>query len=136
MTRTSALLAIVLLGCGAGQTVLSGQASVIMQTQPERYSFYEANHNRCLDSSEGLDAYLGCMAPARGAARAVDSYASSLQAAQDAYTAGGEGSFEASLPCVVSAAKRALEALVDANVPVPDSIRDVASLVPERLCHE
>lgn len=117
-----------LCSCGAGQQVLSVQATTIMETQPARFSFYETEHARCMDESEEFEQYEQCMVPARHVARAVDSYASSLGAAQAALNASGEDAFEDMMPCLIVAAGALVEALADANVPVPDDVSNVAGM--------
>jgi hypothetical protein len=129
------MVALLLAGCGAGQQVLSAQATVVRDTQPERFSAYEEAHSECLASSPDLTAYLLCTAASRHVARAADSYASSLRAAQAALTASGEEALEDMLPCLAAAAAHLATALRDANVPVPEEIAEIAGWIGG-LCYE
>lgn len=128
------IFAILLMGCSATQAVLSGQAQVVVNTQPTRFELYESQHDSCLEQSDSFDGYRSCMEVMRHAARAVDSYRASLHVAQDAYHASRQEDFEEALPCVISAAANAVDALVDANVPVPGDIVRIAEMVPSGVC--
>ena len=123
-----AIALVVLGGCGEGQRVLSAQATVHVAHQQERFRFYQELDERCGEEFDVREEYRECMAPARHIARSADSYRAGLLAAQAALDASDEDGFQAMLPDLIEAARRLAEALVAANVPVPQAVLDVLSL--------
>lgn len=127
----------VLSACGAGQAVLSAQAQVVQGTAPARIDLYERSHEECLET-QNFTEYRECMAPSRHLARAVDSYAASLRAAQAALNASGEDAFRDMLPCLVAGAADLTDALVAANLPIPAEVAQIADMAGSfsGSCHE
>lgn len=131
-----AFAAVVLVGCGANvpQVAASGQATVLVATQPARVAFYEAEAERCYGVSEDFPAWERCMLPAEGVQRAADAYRDSLHAAQAAIRLGQGADM---IPCVAAMAGGLVSALEAAGAPVPAEVREVAALAASvgESCH-
>lgn len=120
-----------LIGCGASQAIVSGQAEVHAATQDLRFDFYAEEDARCGGlHPEDREAYRGCIreGPAGAVASAADAYREVLEAAQDLIDAGNEDGFTAKLAEVVSAARHLARALAVAGVDVPSEVGDLIAL--------
>ena len=132
MQRSSFVLAafVALAGCGVtGQAVLSTQARVVMDTQKVRFDLYGKEHKRCINECSDFVGYKSCMSLARHVARASDSYAEALEAAQAAYNVRGKKAFEEMLPCLIAAAENLIASIKAANLPIPEEVADIAGFV-------
>ena len=116
-------------GCSpsARQRILSANATVVVETQPERETFYERQHSLCIREI-GMAEYTECMVPPRALATAVDTYDRLLRAAQAALDASNEAEFQNMIPDLVRAAVEVVRGLEAAGVPIPESVLQIAAL--------
>jgi hypothetical protein len=120
---TLVLTALLASGCGGA---LSSAAAIHRSTQPARVDYYHARHMQCQAQEETLDAYRGCMRPARGIAAASDLLADALTEADRVQRSGGTPDLAA-----LGGMVRGFVALLEtAGMDVPAELRDLLEVLP------